>query len=80
MTVNPGWGGQEFIPASPDKIARLRALVGDAVEVRSTAASTSRPPVVRDGGRLALRRGHVVFGAQDPGEAYRAIARLVEGG
>src|SRR5215204_183731 len=28
MTVNPGWGGQRFIPASPGKIERLRALIG----------------------------------------------------
>ena len=33
MTVNPGWGGQEFIPASLDKIRRLRALVGPDVEL-----------------------------------------------
>src|SRR3990170_8541854 len=26
MTVNPGWGGQPFIPSSPDKVARLRAV------------------------------------------------------
>ena len=29
MTVNPGWGGQEFLGGSIDKIRRLRALVGD---------------------------------------------------
>jgi ribulose-phosphate 3-epimerase len=23
MTVNPGWGGQKFIPESPDKVTRL---------------------------------------------------------
>src|SRR3954453_17773796 len=33
MTVNPGWGGQRFIASSPDKIARLRALVGEATEL-----------------------------------------------
>src|SRR6195256_6694078 len=31
MTVNPGWGGQPFIPSSVDKIARLRDLLPDAV-------------------------------------------------
>src|SRR5262245_11985472 len=30
MTVNPGWGGQAFIPGSPDKVARLKPLVGKA--------------------------------------------------
>ena len=33
MTVNPGWGGQAFIPASLDKIRRLRALIGPDVEL-----------------------------------------------
>src|SRR3954453_15299384 len=31
MTVNPGWGGQSFIEGSPDKVRRLKLLVGDAV-------------------------------------------------
>ncbi len=29
MTVNPGWGGQSFILGSPDKVERLKPLVGD---------------------------------------------------
>src|SRR6266704_2277241 len=37
MSVNPGWGGQEFIPATLDRLPRLRALAsardGVAVEV-----------------------------------------------
>ena len=35
MSVNPGFGGQRFIPATVDKVARLRALIGDrAVDVQ----------------------------------------------
>ena len=29
MSVNPGWGGQAFIPESLDRIGRLRAIIGD---------------------------------------------------
>jgi len=81
MTVNPGWGGQEFIPASLDKIARLRALVGDAVEVEVDGGIDleTAGPCATAGASLFVA-GTSVFGAQDPGEAYRAIARLVEGG
>ena len=79
MTVNPGWGGQKFIGASLDKIARMRALVGDAVELevdggidRDTAA-----PAAGAGASLFVA-GSAVFGADDPGEAFRAIAAAVD--
>jgi ribulose-phosphate 3-epimerase len=81
MTVNPGWGGQSFIPASLDKIARLRAQVGDAVEVEvdgGVDAETAGPCAAA--GASLFVAGTSVFGAAEPGEAYRAIARAVEGG
>jgi ribulose-phosphate 3-epimerase len=75
MSVNPGWGGQAFIPASLDKIARMRELVGPDVELeidggvdRQTAG-----PCVQAGGTL-LVAGTAVFGASDPGSAFREIA------
>ena len=44
MTVNPGWGGQPFIPASLGKIERLRALIGagPALEVDGGVDTTHR--------------------------------------
>ena len=43
MTVNPGWGGQPFIPESPDKVKRLRARSATAPRSRSTGEWTRRP-------------------------------------
>jgi ribulose-phosphate 3-epimerase len=74
MTVNPGWGGQPFITSSPGKVSRLRELVpGAAIEVDGgidvdTAAS------VADAGATLFVAGSAVFGAAEPGEAYRRIA------
>ncbi len=75
MTVNPGWGGQKFIPASLDKIARIRALVGDAVELevdggidRDTAGRAA------DAGASLFVAGSALFGADDPAAAYNALA------
>ena len=47
MTVNPGWGGQPFIPASPGKIERLRALIGagPALEVDGGIDTITAGPV-----------------------------------
>ncbi|MGZ5316312.1 MAG: ribulose-phosphate 3-epimerase [Solirubrobacterales bacterium] len=76
MSVNPGWGGQAFIPESPDKVARLRGLVGDdtAIEVDGGVDPATAPSVAAAGATLFVA-GSAVFGADDPGEAYRAIAR-----
>jgi ribulose-phosphate 3-epimerase len=75
MTVNPGWGGQEFLPRSPGKIERLRALIGPgaALEVdggvdRGTAGTCAQA------GATVFVAGSAVFGAEDPAAAFRAIA------
>jgi ribulose-phosphate 3-epimerase len=78
MTVNPGWGGQSFLPASITKIERLRALLGPApgLEVDGGIdADTARPCAVA--GATAFVAGTALFGSPDPAEAYRAIAATV---
>ncbi len=75
MTVNPGWGGQPFIPHSPGKIERLRALIGagPALEVDG-GVDKSTAGVCSQAGATLFVAGSAVFGAADPAAAFREIA------
>jgi len=74
MTVNPGWGGQSFIPTSPAKVERLRPLVGDArIEVDGGVDASTAGPIAAAGASLFVA-GSAVFGAADPAAAYTEIA------
>jgi ribulose-phosphate 3-epimerase len=77
MSVNPGWGGQPFLPSSIEKVRRLRT---------EAAESSARPAIEVDGGvdevnagKLAdagaeiLVAGTAIYGASDP---VAAIGRL----
>jgi ribulose-phosphate 3-epimerase len=75
MSVNPGWGAQKFIPASLDKLRRMRAALPESVALEvdggvheETAADCARA------GANVLVTGSAVFGSDDPAAAYRAIA------
>jgi ribulose-phosphate 3-epimerase len=80
MTVNPGWGGQAFIPASTTKIQRLRALLGPtpAVEVDGGIDAETAGPCAA-AGATAFVAGTALFGAPDPAEAFRSIALAAMG-
>jgi ribulose-phosphate 3-epimerase len=75
MTVNPGWGGQPFIPASIGKIERLRALIGagPALEVDGGIDTGTAGPCSQAGATVFVA-GSALFGARDPAAAYREIA------
>jgi ribulose-phosphate 3-epimerase len=63
MSVNPGFGGQAFIPAVVDKIARLRALAGGRpidIEVDGGITPETAPLVARAGANV-LVAGAAVF-------------------
>ena len=75
MTVNPGWGGQRFIPASLDKIRRLRALIGPDVELEVDGGidvETAAP--CAEAGASLFVAGTSVFGTPDPGAAFRQVS------
>jgi ribulose-phosphate 3-epimerase len=78
MTVNPGWGGQEFLPASIGKLERLRALLGPgpAIEVDGGIDATTAGPCAAAGATVFVA-GTALFGAADPGAAYREIQAAV---
>ena len=75
MTVNPGWGGQPFIEHSLEKLPRVRAIVGERVAVQVDGGiAPDTAPACRSAGANVFVAGSAIFGAADPGEAYRAIA------
>jgi ribulose-phosphate 3-epimerase len=84
MTVSPGWGGQPFIARSPEKIARLRALLdGGAADAPAAlevdgGIDPQTAPLCRAAGTSVFVAGSAIFGAKDPGEAYRAIAESID--
>ena len=74
MTVNPGWGGQAFLPGSVGKIERLRAAIGaeTALEVDGGIDARTVGSCARAGATVFVA-GSAVFGAPDPGAAYQEI-------
>ncbi|MDQ6915237.1 MAG: ribulose-phosphate 3-epimerase [Actinomycetota bacterium] len=81
MSVNPGWGGQRFIPTSVGKLERLRALVGPdvVVEVDGGIDQDTAASVVRAGATL-LVAGSAIFGEDDAAAAYRQLTAALGGG
>jgi len=75
MTVNPGWGGQTFIPSSPGKIERMRALLGDGPDLEVDGGiDRDTAGVCAESGATLFVAGSAVFGAGDPGAAFREIS------
>jgi ribulose-phosphate 3-epimerase len=81
MTVNPGWGGQPFIPEMLGKVERLRSIVPDrvAIEVDGGVDEETGPRLAEAGARLFVA-GSAVLGAPDPAEAYRRVAQATGSG
>ena len=76
--VNPGFGGQTFIPRSESKVRVIRELLDRAVSgrrLRSTAASTSRTPRASSPPAEILVAGQAIFGQGDAEQATRDSSR-----
>lgn len=80
MTVNPGFGGQEFIPHSVDKIRRARQLLtsaksGAALEVDGGISRQTIESVWRAGADTFVA-GNAILSAKDPAAEIRTLRGL----
>jgi ribulose-phosphate 3-epimerase len=77
MSVNPGFGGQAFLPAVLPKIERLRAMIDDAgLAIDLEVDGGVKPGIARqvvEAGADVLVAGSAVFGQADYAEAIRAL-------
>jgi ribulose-phosphate 3-epimerase len=79
MSVNPGFGGQKFIPRSEHKVRAVRALLDQAgnhapVEIDGGIDLSNVAQVVRAGVEIVVA-GSAIFGAPDPAAATAALKR-----
>lgn len=82
MTVNPGFGGQSFIPAMVDKIKSLRKIIDDRnldiiLEVDGGVKLSNAKELVDIGVDL-LVAGSDIFGAKDIEERTKEFKNLIE--
>ena len=76
MSVNPGFGGQKFIPRALDKVRRLRALAPDLhIQVDGGVNAETGAQLVAAGADV-LVAGSYVFGAKEPKEAIHSLYTL----
>jgi ribulose-phosphate 3-epimerase len=79
MTVEPGFGGQEFIAAMMPKVARARKFLRDSgaqlwIQVDGGVAADTIEQCARAGADVFVA-GSAVYGADDPAAAVKALRR-----
>jgi ribulose-phosphate 3-epimerase len=77
MSVNPGWGGQSFIPSCRDKIRRLREWIraekrSIPIEVDGGIKLDNMEDIIRAGMEVVVA-GSAIFDAPDPAAVIRAM-------
>ncbi|MCA9426558.1 MAG: ribulose-phosphate 3-epimerase [Candidatus Omnitrophica bacterium] len=81
MTVNPGFGGQSFIPACEEKIARVGSLITEkgnpdtVLEIDGGVNGDNLGPLAKKGAQWVVA-GHSVFSQPDIGAGYRELQEI----
>jgi ribulose-phosphate 3-epimerase len=80
MSVNPGFGGQKFIPQSYEKVRRLRAMIHSRklhtlIEVDG-GIDTGHAKALVEAGADIIVAGHSIFGAKNPLETIQSMKAI----
>lgn len=80
MSVNPGFGGQKFIPYTLDKIKQLRKMIDDRglkvhIEIDGGVTLENAPSIIAAGADV-LVAGNTVFKSTDPKATIRQLKQL----
>lgn len=80
MTVEPGYGGQAFIPETLDKIRALRSFAGAELDIEVDGGINAKTaPLVREAGANVLVAGTGLFKAEDMAQANAALKASQKG-
>jgi ribulose-phosphate 3-epimerase len=82
MTVNPGWGGQAFIPSCHSKISQLRKRIREQkleipIQIDGGVTLANMEELIQDGADI-LVAGSAVFGEKNPRDAITKMKKLAE--
>lgn len=77
MSVNPGFGGQKFIPTMLDKLRRLKQMIQDRglavqIEIDGGIDASNIGEIVKAGAQLIVA-GNAVFGSGDPAASVKSL-------
>ena len=80
MTVNPGFGGQKFIPSMLSKIERLKNIIltkgyNTQIEIDGGVTLENAPEILKAGADI-LVAGNTVFGAKDPIKTIELLSKM----
>ena len=84
MSVNPGFGGQQFIPSALGKVARLAAIKRERglsfpIEIDGGVTMNNVTEMVRTGVEWVVA-GSSIFGAASPSDAFEQMRQRARGG
>jgi ribulose-phosphate 3-epimerase len=80
MSVNPGFGGQKFIPSTVNKVNRLKKLIhekkSNAIIEIDGGVNLETGKLLVEAGADALVAGSFVFGSTDPLQTIKSLEQL----